>query len=88
MGLIGGLRGVTPQDLDLDTIELFSYFIPLEDLISTYQLHDLSVKELTILKAAVLQTMAAQITQGEPLGEAVRSRFGSVWNLLRPGGAA
>jgi hypothetical protein len=83
MGLIGGLGGVTPQDLDLDTIELFSYFIPLETLISTYRLEDLSVKELTILKAAVLHTMAAQITQGEAMNEAVKTRFHNVWGLLR-----
>jgi hypothetical protein len=84
MGLIGGLGGGTPQDLDLDTIELFTYFIPLEELITSYQLHDLSVREVIILKAAVLHEMGRQIVLGAALGDAVRTRFRDVWNRLRP----
>jgi hypothetical protein len=89
MALYGGLSvsllgGGIPQELDLDTIELFSQFFTLEELITNFRLEDLTVRELTILKAAVLQTIASQMAEAGTPRDAVRVRFQAVWSLLRP----
>jgi hypothetical protein len=73
-----------PQDLDLDTLDLFSYFFTTEELISSFQLLDLSAREVTVLKAVLLQELARQIVQQPSVREAVRARFQGVFGHLRP----
>ncbi len=83
MGLYAALAGaVTPQALDLDTTELFSHFFTMEELIRELHVLDLSVGELTILKAALLQELARQIAQQRSLRDAVRDRCQSVYAAM------
>jgi hypothetical protein len=86
MGLHGSVPGTdVPEDLDLDTIELLLRFFTMEELVGEYQLHDLNVRELTILKATVLQELARQIAALPALRSEVRARLRVVWNALRSG---
>jgi hypothetical protein len=75
--------GGIPQDLDLDTMDLFSHFFSPEELISNLQLLDLTVRELTVLKSVLLQEMARQIVQQVSVRDAVRARVQGVQAQLR-----
>ena len=48
-----------PQELDLVLMELFLQFFSPEELVEQFTITDLDTKELTILKAAVLQTVSS-----------------------------
>jgi hypothetical protein len=92
MGMYGALAvslagGGIPQDLDLDTMELFTHFFSTEELISNLHFLDLSVRELTILKAALLQELARQIAQQRPLRDAVRDRCQLVYTAISASGS-
>jgi hypothetical protein len=76
------LTGV-PQELDLGLMELFLQFFTAEELIERFSLTDLDTKELTILKAIVLQEMFRQIARS-PVRDQVRTRFQQVYDSLRP----
>ncbi len=76
--------GGVPQDLDLDTMDLFSLFFSAEELIANFQLLDLSVRELTVLKSVLLQEIARQIAQRADVREAVRARLQRVYTTVRP----
>jgi hypothetical protein len=87
MGMYGALAislagGGIPHDLDLETTELFSHFFTTEELIRDLHVLDLSVRELTLLKASLLQELARQITQQPPLRNAVRERCRSVYATI------
>ena len=89
MGRFGALAfsvpgGGVPQDLDLDTVELFARFFSVEELIANLQLLDLSVRELTILKTAVLHEIARVIAEDANLRAAVRTRAQEVFRAMRP----
>ena len=73
----------TSQELDLGLMGLFLHFFTAEELIEQFSLTELDTKELTILKAVVLQEMYSQIAQS-PVRDAVRTRFQLVYNSLRP----
>lgn len=72
------------QDLDVDTMELFCRFFSVEELINNFQLLDLNARELTILKVVLLQEMARHIAEQSALRNAVRDRFQTVAQVLRP----
>ena len=85
MAVYGALSGgFIPQDLDLDTMELFLHFFSAEELINDFQLLDLSVREVTILKAIVLREMTLRLAQQATLTDPVRVRFQAVYTALRP----
>ena len=87
MGLYAALAGgVFPQELDLETTELFSHFFSTEELITNLHFLDLTVRELTLLKASLLQELARQIAQQSNLREAVRQRCQSVYGTLSSAG--
>jgi hypothetical protein len=92
MGMFGALSGsltgaVIAQDLDLGTVELFSHFFSVTEMITDLQFADLSVKELTILKGALLLEVARQIAQ-RTARDAVRGRVREIVSVLRPPGEA
>jgi len=85
MAVYGALSGgFIPQDLDLDTMELFLHFFSAEELINDFQLLDLSVREVTILKAIVLREMTLRLAQQATLTDPVRAKFQAVYTALRP----
>ena len=71
-----------PQNLDLDTMELFLRFFTVEELITDLHIHELGVRELTILKASLLQEVARQIAQQTTLKDAVKGRCRAVFSAL------
>jgi len=92
MGMYGALAvsltgGGIPQDLDLDTVELFTHFFTTEELITNLHVLDLSVRELTVLKASLLQELARQMAQQPPLRNAVRERCQSVYATISASGS-
>ena len=82
--IITGLAGTTPQDLDLETMQLLLHFFTVEELVNELQLVDLSIRELTFIKSAVLQEIATQIVGHTALRGAVRARVQLVSGLIRP----
>jgi len=88
MGMFGALSISTTgagiaQELDLGTVELFSHFFSVAEMITDLHFADLSVRELTILKGALLLEVARQIAQGTTR-DAVRGRVREIVSLLRP----
>jgi len=81
--LITGLAGTPPQDLDLETMQLLLHFFTVDELVNELQLLDLTTRELTILKSAILQEMATQVLQHTVVKNAVRARVQSVSGLIR-----
>jgi hypothetical protein len=76
--------GGIPQDLDLDTVELFSHFFNAEELIGELRVLELSSRELTMLKAVLLQELARQIARQNTIREAVRERCRTISGIMRP----
>ena len=72
-----------PQELDLVLMELFLQFFSPEELVEQFTITDLDTKELTILKAAVLQELYRQLATS-PIRDAVRIRWQQVYDKLRP----
>ena len=88
MGMFGALSmsttgGGIVQDLDLGTVELFSHFFSVAEMITDLQFTDLSIRELTILKGALLLEVGRQIAEGTTR-DAVRGRIREILRLLRP----
>jgi len=81
---VSGPGGGVPTDLDLDTLELFTRFFTLEELIADFHLLDLSVRELTVLKIAFLHEIARQVAEDSTLRNAVRTRLEAVMDAIRP----
>ena len=81
---ISSSGGGIPQDLDLDTIELFSHFFTAEELIGELHVFELSLRELAMLKAVLLQELARQIAQQSTVREAVRQRCRTISGIIRP----
>jgi hypothetical protein len=82
-GALEVVTGGIPQDLDLNTVELFSRFFTTEELIRDFRLLELTVRELTILKATLLSELARLIAERSDLRIAVRERFLLVSEALR-----
>jgi hypothetical protein len=81
--LITGLAGMTPEDLNLETMQLLLHFFSVEELIDDLKLVDLSIRELTILKATLLQEMAAQVARQSGVRDAVRARVLRISKRMR-----
>lgn len=80
MGFLPLVQGAA-QELDLNTVELFNRFFSMRELI---QLHiaDLSVGQLALLKAALLQELAKQIDDNDGLREAVKNQVKRVADMM------
>jgi hypothetical protein len=89
MGLIGGLEsgGAAPQDLDLRAVELLAYFFTVTEMIENLHLTDLNAQQQTLLKAALLQEVAAQLAALPAVRTAVRDKVQAVSNTIRSHGA-
>ncbi len=85
MGIMGGLSGENiQQELDMNTVDLFLHFFTIEELVNELHFLDLGVKELILLKAALLQEVGRLIGQEAVLRTAVRGRVQDVLAVLRP----
>jgi hypothetical protein len=82
--LITGLIGTTPEDLNLETMQLLLHFFTIEEVINDLQILDLSIRELTILKATLLQEMAVQIGRQSLVRAAVKTRVLGISTAMRP----
>lgn len=67
-----------PPDLDLSTLELFTRFFTIEELITDLHFLTLSARQLTMLKAALLQELARQVATTPAVRTAVRTRVQQV----------
>jgi hypothetical protein len=84
MGIMGGLSGENIlQDLDMNTVDLFLHFFTIEQLVNDLHVLDLNVRELILLKAAVLQEVSLMLRQ-ETERTRVQRRVRDVVRVLRP----
>jgi hypothetical protein len=86
MGGLGTGTNIPPQDLDLNTLELFTAFFSLDEVVTVLQLLGRTAQELAVLKVALLHELARQIAQQQPptIHDAVKARVQQVANLLPP----
>jgi hypothetical protein len=82
--IITGLMGTTPEELNLETMQLLLHFFTVEELVNDLHVLDLSARELTVVRATILQEMAGQLRQQAFVRDAVKSRVQTIFTVMRP----
>lgn len=73
----------TPQDVYAAVLPFFLRFFSAEELVTSFRLLDLDVKELILLKEVLVQEIFRQLANA-PMRDALRARFREVYDELQP----